>query len=65
MKTNLFATISLDDLAGVTGGDNTCIGWCPDAKQTDNSVTTKNEPNYGNQINPETNISVLPKNEKT
>jgi hypothetical protein len=64
-KLSLFSTISLSDLEGVTGGDNTCIGWCPAAKQEDNSTTTTNAPNYGNQINPQTDISVLPKGEKT
>jgi hypothetical protein len=62
---SLFATISLSDLEGVTGGDSTCIGWCPGTTQVDNSTTTRNETNNGNQVNPQTDISVLPKGEKT
>jgi hypothetical protein len=60
-----FATIALDDLTGVIGGDNTCAGWCPGVTQKDESVNTHIEENRGVQVNPSVDISVLPKNEKT
>jgi hypothetical protein len=60
-----FTTIAHDDLEGVTGCGNSCWGYCPEAKQEDKSTTTHVEKNDGVQVNPQLDISVLPKGEKT
>ena len=65
----MFETISSDILGGVTsggqsqsGGDQKCkavVAWNSCNKEQ------RDERNYGNQINPVTNVSALPPNEAT
>ena len=65
----MFETISSDILGGVTGGGQSQSGGDQKCKGVvvGNSCNKeqRDERNYGNQINPVTNVSALPPNEAT